>query len=252
MKSQQKLKIAIIEDEQSERENIRAIIETVYDDIEVIGEAPSIAKGLQLLTNNEPDIVLFDIDLEDGTSFDLIQKLGNINFKAIFLTAFENYAVKAFKISAIDYILKPYKSSELVNAINKAKQEIEEQINYKRLEVLFYNKGENKDKQIVLHTFDSIHVVKLSEIIRCQSDNNYTHFYLQNGKEIIVSKSLKEYEEMISEYKFCRVHQSHLVNLSKIERFDKKDGGTLVMSNGNHVPVSQSKKSVLLDYLSSL
>jgi two-component system LytT family response regulator len=247
-----KVKVAIIEDEKTERENIHLIIESYFSDIIIVGEAVSVEEGETLIKSTNPDIVLMDIGLKDGDSFELLNQLDKIDFQIIWLTAYEEYAIRAFRISAVDYLLKPYKSNELVKALMKAREDLKEQVYLKKLRALVNNSSGKTDKQIVLHTADSVHVVRIKDVIRCQSDNNYTTFYLENGQKILLSKPLKKYEDLLSDFDFYRVHQSHLINLHKVSQLNKGSNSRVLLNNEEAVPVAHSKMKELINSLDSL
>ncbi|MFN2394598.1 MAG: LytR/AlgR family response regulator transcription factor [Bacteroidales bacterium] len=244
--------LAIIEDDQSERDNIRNIISHYFESIEIVGEADSVADGLELINSQKPEILILDIHLKDGDSFELLQKINHLDFYIIWLTAHEEYAIKAFKISAIDYLLKPYKGLQLADAIKKATDKISLDQHLVKLETLIHNIYSKTSKQIVIHTTDAFFVVDTSDIIRCMADNNYTHIFLENGKKIVVSKPLKKYEELLRDAGFCRVHQSHLVNLCKLARLNRSEKSTLILKNNDTIPVSKGMKAQILSYLKNL
>jgi len=245
----------IIDDEPHARETIRAIVESQVKNIKFIGEAEDVATSIKLIDKTKPDLIFLDINLPDGNSFDILKKIKYKNFKVIFITAYQEYAIQAIKFSAFDYILKPVNPAELLQAVNKAllenstSNDIETKLN------TFYNNISQLSptiKKIVVKTADKIHVVDINIIIRCESDNSYCTIYLNNNSKIVVSKNLKSYEEMLSPVGFLRVHQSHLINCNYINYFDKQDGGSLVMSDNAHVPVSAQKRPILTEFLDSL
>ncbi|MHC1704257.1 MAG: LytR/AlgR family response regulator transcription factor [Tenuifilaceae bacterium] len=242
------VKLAIVEDEEEILEATLKIINDYCPFVAVCGTASDIGSARELLQNSNPDIALLDINLPEGNSFDVLKSIVNINFKIIFLTAHEGYALQAIKFSAIDYLMKPINPTELISALHQAAKTIEEQNNKQMFNVLLQNLGESsrENKVIVLKTSESIHIVEVRDIIRCESDSSYTTFYLNNGQRILISKSLKEYDEMLSSFNFFRVHQSHLVNMRFVKKFDKTDGGFIVMSDGSNVPVSTRKKEALI------
>jgi len=244
--------LAIIEDDKSERESIRSIISQYFDNIDIVGEADSVARGLELISNKKPEILILDIHLKDGDSFELLQKIRPLDFYIIWLTAHEEYAIKAFKISAIDYLLKPYKSLQLADAIKKATDKIALDKHLVKLETLIHNISSAASRQIVFHTTDAFFVVNTSDIIRCMADNNYTHIFLENGKKIVVSKPLKKYEEQLSDSGFCRVHQSHLVNMNKITHFKRSERSSITLKNNEIIPVSKGMKTQIVSYLKNL
>ena len=224
-------------------------IERYHPSIEIIGKAASVVEASKLLQKQQPDILFLDIMLGDGTGFDILEIVPNLNSKIIFVTASDEYAIKAFKFAAIDYILKPYSIEDLSNAIEKAKVQIQpkkEQLNVLKQIVTAPN---NKPKRLSLHTSEKIIVVNIEDIIRCKADNNYTTFYLKDATKILVSKTLKYYADILKEVNFLRVHQSHLVNKGYIKEFIKSDGGYLILNDSSNIPVSARKKSEIMGAL---
>jgi two-component system, LytTR family, response regulator len=248
------IKALIIDDEKKARETIRNMVNLYCSNLEIVGEAEEIKTAEQLIGSLKPDLVFLDIKMPNGSGFDLLTRLGNVDFRVIFITAYAEYAIKAFKFSAIDYILKPINPDELIASVNKVQTLAEKESLNERLEAFISNMaGISRDiKKIVLKTSDSIHVINVRDIIRCEADGNYTCFYLINDKKILVSNTLKEYDEMLAPYRFFRTHQSHLVNIDHIERYEKKSGGFLVMKDRSEVPVSVRKKEVLLSFLDKI
>ncbi len=248
------LKIILIEDEVKTLQNIRFVIEKYCDDVEVIGTSNSVKSALELFENTSPDLVLSDINLPDGTSFDILEQLSEIDFKIIFITAFEEYAIKAIKFSALDYLVKPIDPKELIATIEKAKIHLENENENLKLKALLANVRDFSDslKKIVLKTSNSIYVIDVQDIIRCESDSSYTKFFLKDSRKIMVSKVLKEYTELLKDSGFIRVHKSHLINLNYIDRFNKADGGYLIMKDTSSVPVSQRKRDTILNFFDNL
>jgi two-component system LytT family response regulator len=242
------IRTVIIDDEPLARDAIKSILGKYSPEVDVIGNAGDIESAVQLIRIQKPELIILDIHLSDGTGFDLLNRLDASLYRIIFITAFEEYAITAFKFSAIDYILKPVAPMALVAAIEKVQESLDRESMAKRLELLFENiNGINPQKRkIALRTSASLYIVNLSEIIRCESEKNYTQFFMSDGESVTVSRTLKEFEEMLGPQDFIRVHQSHLVNLEHIKRFDKAEGGFLVMSDQSHVPVSLRKKDELM------
>ncbi len=227
-------------------------IENNHPEIEIIGKASSVVEAAKLLQKTQPDILFLDIMLGDGTAFDLLEIVHNLQSKIIFVTASDEHAIKAFKFAAIDYILKPYANEDLANSIKKAKEYIQpnkEQLSILQESIKYSNITPQK---ISLHTSEKIIVVQLSEIIRCKSDNNYTTFYLDTNQKILVSKTLKYYADMLKEFQFLRVHQSHLINIKYIKEFIKSDGGYLILKDKSNIPVSVRKKNEVIETLNKL
>lgn len=246
-----KLKAAIVDDVALARETLKEDLVTYCPDIEIIGEADGVVTGSKLLKQIKPDVVFLDIQLQDGSGFDILEILGDISFQVIFTTASDAFAIKAFKFSAIDYLLKPVDPDELMEAVNKlSKANISQQNSYDLL--LNTVKKKTLPQRMALHTLEKIHVTEIADIVRCESNGNYTTFFFKNGQKLLVTKTLKEYDQLLSEHKFARVHQSHLINSHQIKEFVKVDGGYLVMHDGSKVPVSMRKKSTVMKLLGEL
>lgn len=247
------IRAVVIDDETMARETITEMVDLYCQDVQLVGEAEDVKSGIDLINKTNPDLLLLDIQLTDGTSFDILKQLRKNDFKVIFITAYEDYALKAIKFSALDYILKPIDPNELTEAIEKAKESLEHKFTNVKLQALFNNMDHiGEGKKIVLKTANNVHLINLNEIIRCQSDKNYTHFHIKNHETVVVSRTLKEYEDILTDYKFFRVHQSHLINLSHIKRYEKAEGGYLVMSDDSVVPVSFRRKEELMKAFNSL
>jgi len=227
-------------------------ITTKHPDIYIIGKAASVVEAAKLLRKQQPDILFLDIMLGDGTGFDVLEIFPDLRSKIIFVTASDEFAIRAFKFAAIDYVLKPYSDEDLKNAIEKAKQHI--QPDSEQLSVLkdSISSPNQRPKKISLHTLDKIVVVDLDEIVRCQSDNNYTQFFFQDGSKILVTKTLKSFSDMLKNYQFLRVHQSHFVNIKYVKAFIKSDGGYLTLKNKQTVPVSVRKRAEVIEALSTI
>jgi two-component system LytT family response regulator len=214
----------------------------------VVGEAENIQSALELIKLHNPDIILLDIKMPGGTGFDLLKQLTPVKFKIIFVTAFDQYAINAFKFSAVDYLLKPVIPEDLVQALNAAREKINEEFENTKLKNLVDN-IKQEDKKIVLNTQEATHVINVNDIIRCEADRNYTRFFLSNKKIILVSGGLKEYEELLKPHHFIRPHHSHVVNLNFIIKLEKKTS-ILILKDGSEVPVSIRKHPELANVLS--
>ncbi len=243
------MRVIVVDDEPFARQSIITILENKFDSVEIVGEADSVKSAVPMIQELNPDLAFLDIDLIDGTGFDIVSFLKPLSFKIIFVTAHQEYAIKAIKFSALDYILKPVSSIELEAAVSRIIEEGKNENEQIQIDAFFSNMNNKKDnyKKIVLKTCDSIHLIDIDKIIRCEADNNYTTFFIQGSKKIVISKGLKEYDELLSPYGFFRVHQSHLINISNISRFDKREGGCVVLSDEARIPVSQRKKQKLLE-----
>lgn len=245
-------KVLIIDDENRTRDLIAKMIDSFGFDVQTIPEGENVQSGIQAIEKHKPDIVFLDIQMPDGTGFDVIRSIENKNFEVIFITAHEEFAIKAIKFSALDYLLKPVDTSELKTALEKALNSLEENTEVKQFDALSSNMNPNEKRRLVLKTQESVHVVELDEIIRCEADRNYTSFFLNGNKKILVSKTLKEYENLLSGHNFLRVQQSHLININYVDRYDKKNGGAVVMKDGSEVPLSPAKREVFFKGLENL
>lgn len=231
---------------------LAADLEQNHPEIEIIGMAKSVVEAAKLLRSKSPDILFLDIMLGDGTGFDLLEIIPNLKSKVIFVTASDAYALEAFKFAAVDYLLKPYDLEALNLAIEKAKNQIIP--NQERIDILrnSLSSPDNKPTKISLHTLEKISVVAIHTIIRCEADNNNTMFYLDNGKKIFVTKTLKYFADILVGCGFIRTHQSHLINTQFIKDFMKSDGGYLVLTNGKSIPVSVRKRTEVINAISKL
>lgn len=243
----------IIEDDPDSAEVAGNLLKNHFNSITLVGTAGNLEAGYQLLMSKKPQLVILDINLPDGTAFDLLKKIQTPDFKIIFTTAFSKYAIEAFKFSALDYLLKPYTPSEFVTSVEKALTEIDKENHHQLLETFRYNfeSQTNSDKKLVLKNAEAVHVVPLKDIIQAKSDNNYTLFLVTDGRKILISKPLKEFDQKLNNYGFLRVHQSHLVNLEHARSYNKRED-SLLLSDTTEVPVSQSKKSLLWEYFDKL
>jgi len=224
---------------------LKADLENYCVNIEVVGSAEGVVTGAKLIKEIKPDLVFLDIQMKDGSGFDLLEILTDVNFKLIFTTASDEYAVKAFKFSAVDYLLKPIDPDELMDAVSRVEGQDKPA---QRIDLLKENFV--KAKRIALNTLQKIHIVNVDEILRCESNINYTMFYFTDGTKLLVTKTLKEFDNLLSGHNFIRVHQSHLINTSFIKEFLKSDG-VIVMKDGTKVPVSTRKKEVLMEMISN-
>jgi len=249
-------RIVIVDDNQGNRALNRRLLNEYFPEISIVAEADSVASAVNVLRETDPDLVLLDIEIKGGSGFHVLQKLKPYRFKVVFITAFDNFAIKAIKFSAMDYILKPVNETEFQQAIQNVLHALEtdKEENTRRQNdyLLESYKKENQIGKIVLRTTDALHVVNINDILYCRSDNSYTSFYLNSGNEIIISKGLKDYIEMLKDYSFFRPHQSYLVNLNYVAKVDKADGGFVVMKSGKQIPVSSRQKKKLINLLEKL
>jgi len=246
------IKAIIIDDDDGIRQLISRTVESYCPNVSVVARAEGVKSGVAAINEFEPDLVLLDIKMQDGSGFDLIRHFDNPDFKVIFISGYMEYAIKGYKFGAVDYILKPVNVEELASAINKAddmiRYEEKMQINVMKENI----KTLNKTNKIILKTNERIHLVNLDGIIRIEADGNYSTFFIEDGRKVIVSTAIKDYEESLIDKGFHRVHKSHIININKLSYFDKTDSGDVIMSDGSTVPVSFRKRDMLLDLFESL
>ena len=248
----------LVDDDVHLRTGLKALLDRYTNDIAIIGEAESVKTGIEAIERLKPQVIFLDIHLSDGTGFDILEKLmknnGKINSHIVFITAHEQYAVKAFKFSALDFLLKPVDFEELQNTIDKIKTVVGKTNSFDHIDLLLENIRKKVDnfKRIALSTSDGIHLFDVADIIRCEAKINYTQFFIKNHKPVLISKTLKEYEELLTEHGFERIHQSHLINLSYLKSYIKNDGGYVVMADNTNIPIAQSKKEKLQELIKAL
>ncbi|MEP3387155.1 MAG: LytTR family DNA-binding domain-containing protein [Reichenbachiella sp.] len=247
------MRIVLIDDDATVRENLRLLLKIYAPESSVVGEASGVQSGLDCIRSNKPDLVLLDVEMKDGSGFDLLSLYKDIDFKLIFVTGHNEYAIKAFKYSAIDYVLKPVDPDDLQAALLKASEVHDVQEQRLRVSNLVQNKSlEARKRKILLKDAETVYLVLVSDIIRCESEANYTIFYLLDKRKIMVSKTLKEFDQLFEGQSFFRAHQSHLINLNHFDRYEKKEGGIIHMKDGSTLPVAVRKKEALLSVLSQL
>lgn len=240
----------IIDDEENGRKNIEGLIKENCPDLSITGQARSVGEAVQLIKACRPQLLFLDIEMTDGTGFDVLVQCKDIQLEVIFVTAYSQYGLNAIKFSAIDYLLKPIDANQFCMAIEKALRQIEIKSENIRLRNLLYNVNQSKNNQrIALPFVDTIEFVEVNGIIRLEADGSYTRFYLSDNEEYLVSGSLKEYDEMLSVHGFIRTHQAHLVNPNYIKSMVKADGGYLLLQNGTNVPISRLRKSEVIQML---
>lgn len=240
----------IVEDEIGAKLNLENLIPLVSNNIDIVASADSVETAVKCINDYQPDFVFMDVQIKGGSGFDVLEQVDFKKFKIIFVTAFENYALKAFQFSATDYLLKPIDEDDLRRTIEKIEDEKKDN-QPELIESLLKNLNSNSDKEkfIIVNSIKSVERFLLSEIIYCESFRNYTTFYLQNGEEIVSSKSLKEYENILNDEEFIRAHRSFIVNKDCIRKFEKEEGGMLVLSDGKKIPVSQRKREHVMKSL---
>lgn len=248
------LRVLIVEDEKNASEALSNMLKLFLSNIDWVASCGTIEEAVALIKKNKPNILLLDVVLGKDNGFDIFKHFPLPDFKVIFVTAHENYAAKAFRFAAVDYLVKPVDPELLVSAIQKIYCALDYQKMPLRIEYLLHdlvNKIKNP-KKLVLRTSDNIHVVDVSEIMYCEADRSYTNFHLADKTRILISNTMGDYEELLDESNFVRIHQSYLVNLAYLKRFEKSEGGKVILKNGISLPVATRKKEFLLQKLSNI
>ncbi len=245
-----RIRTVIIDDERQARASLKELIDLSGLPIQVVGEADGVQTGVNAILEHRPELLLLDIQLGDGTGFDVLDRTLFKNFKVVFITAYDQFALQAFKFSAVDYLLKPVAEKDFRDAISKVVLSHSTSENHPNVAALMSNLISGSKKRLAVPGADNISLFDLDEIIHFQSDGSYTRVFIQGGKQILSGKSLKEYESLLSNHGFERVHNSHLINMQHLKKYVAKDGGILVMSNGDEVPLAQRKKTYILALIS--
>lgn len=240
----------IIDDEKKCVSYLSKTLEKKFPEISVIGTAQNVAEGLKLLQHHKPDILFLDIEMPGKNGFELLNAIGEINFEVIFTTAYNEYAIKAIRFAALDYLLKPVDEEELKQALERYKQK-KKQTTGDQINLLFDNLKNiaNAFTKISVSTADGVIFLNVADIIYCEATGSYTHFFLKNKEKLLSSRTLKDFEEMLSENNFFRIHHSYLINMNEIKRYIRGEGGSVIMSNGNEVLVSRRKKEEFIKRL---
>ncbi len=242
------MKAVIVDDEQMSRQTLFKLLELYCPQVEVLGEAESAEDAFLLINQKSPDVVFLDVEMPFGSGFDLLARFSEIDFEVIFVTAFDQYALKAIRSSALDYLLKPINAEELMEAVKKMeekKRTITDKLNVEKL-LRNLKQLDANNNQIVVPTSDGFEFVEIDEIIRFEAEGRYTRIFLNGGGKILICKNLKEFESLLEGHNFFRTHHSHLVNMKYVKQYSKLDGGFLKMKEGSTVPISRRKKDAFL------
>lgn len=243
------IRSVIIDDELQARKMLKNLLTSDFPHIEVVGEGDDIDTGMEAIRTWQPDLVFLDIQLKSGTGFELLTRLGDENVEVIFVTAYDNYALTAFQFAAFGYLLKPLRISELQRVLQRFEEQqiLKQQARQERLKVLIESYEDNGQvKKLIVQHMNGFQVLPLHEIIYLKGEDNYTRFILEKGEQALVSKTLKDYEQLLSDFGFYRIHQSYIVNLRHIREYAKGEGGTVTMHNHDELPVSRRKKAGFL------
>lgn len=241
------IRAIIIDDEIHCRKTLGMLLKESCPDVQLVEQCDDAESGLEAIQKLNPDLVFLDIEMPNMNGFEMLEKMPTINFEIIFTTSYDQYAIKAFHFSALDYLLKPVDRKELENAVQKVVQRRHNPLP-QQLEILLQrlHQSNSSIQKIALPTMEGLQMIAVDSIISCESESNYTTFLLKNKNKLVVSRPLKEVEEMLEEYSFLRVHNCYVINLNEIDKYVKGEGGYLVMSDGTSIDVSRSKKEVLL------
>lgn len=237
-------KVVIIDDEIQAIKDLAGLISLYCPDLEVVGRGTSSSSAKEIILRERPDIVFLDIQIDEKSGLQLLEELVEVDFEVIFVTAHEQYAIDALRLSAVDYLLKPVEIDLLVDSVRRVTEKLKSTDLNASLDILIHNLSDTDkcQKKLVLSTMEMVHLVELKNIIWCKSETNYTKFHLANNEKIIISKTLKEYVDQLNPYGFLRIHRSYLINLNHLVGFDKRDGGSVVMSDGEKLPVAIRKR----------
>ncbi len=246
------MKAILIDDESHNLTNLQVLLNTYCPQVEVCALAHSSEQGKIAVNTYSPDLIFLDIQMPEKDGFDFLRSLNFYDFEVIFVTAFDHYAIQAMRFAAVDYLLKPINIKELVEAVNRAFKQHQLKSQSKQIEYLmdwFKVQSQKEEQRIALSTVEETRFAKVSEIIRCESSNNYTTFFLTDSSKLLVSKPIYEYDELLSGYGFIRCHQSHLINKSFIKSWLKEWGDFLLLTNGTQIPISRGKKQLVKEAL---
>ncbi|WP_028526008.1 LytR/AlgR family response regulator transcription factor [Runella limosa] len=242
------MKAILIDDEPHNLSNLRSLLATYCPSVEVCAVALNAEEGKKALSKHQPDLLFLDIQMPEQDGFELLRSLAECDFEVIFVTAYDQYAIQAMRFSAVDYLLKPVAISELQNAVERATKQRALKVQNQQIGHLMRwlkAQSQQEELQIALSSWQETRFVKTSEIIRCESSNNYTTFFLTDGSALVVSKPIYEYDDLLSSHGFLRCHQSHLVNKTFIKSWKKDVGDVLLLTNGAQVPISRGKKDAI-------
>ncbi len=246
-----KLKTVVIDDEQNAVDFIISIISEYCIDLEVSGQANNVSDGVSLIGKVHPDLVLLDVEMPNGTGFDLLSHFPEKDFDVVFITAFNHYAIKAIRFSAVDYILKPININEFIEAIQRVVVKRSKQApgSDQKLKVLMENLRTPIPSRLVIPVSDGLEYLNPKDIIRIEADRSYSWFYLTGDRKILVSKNLKEYQDLLGDRSFFRPHNSFLINLRYVKKYVKKEGGYILMTDGSQIPVARSRKDIFIEHM---
>ena len=243
------MNVIIVDDEQDSRDILSNYLSKYCPQVTIKATANSVKTGLEAIALHSPEIVFLDIEMPYGNGFDLLDQAGDFSFETIFVTAYDNYAIQALNQSAAYYLLKPIDIDELIAAVQKIEAEKSKEDYTQHAKILLENLQNNKDqkRKIMLPTIEGFELLTISEIIYCKAQDNFTEFHLQDGKKLLICKTLKYFEEILTNYHFLRIHRSHMINLNEVVKYTKGKGGFITLSNHAELEVSSTKKKAFLE-----
>jgi len=249
----ERIKTILVDDEKDSREILARYLAKYCPQVELLDECTNILEAEKAIEKFKPQLVFLDIEMPHGNAFDLLERLHEINFSVIFITAYDQYAVKAFQLSASNYLLKPVNIEELENAVDQVLADIVSLNKFDQVKVLLENLSSNKtqNQKLVLPVMEGFEVVKMEDILYCEADDNFTLFHFKNGQKKMICRNLKHYEKVLDAHGFCRIHRSLLVNLEYVTKYNKGKGGSLILENGKELIVSGTRKSDFVNRLKS-
>ncbi|HEV2483217.1 MAG TPA: LytTR family DNA-binding domain-containing protein [Puia sp.] len=242
------IRTVIVDDETDSRSVLQRLLETYCPQVTVIGAASGVDTALPLIREMNPDLVFLDIEMIHGNGFDLLNELQPIAFQVIFVTAFDEYAVKAFKYSAVDYLLKPVDIEDLQSAVEKTAARIQGKVDLSPIRTLLQNVGviQLSQQKMAIPTINGLSFIPINDIIRFEAQGNYTAIFLTNGQTLMATRNIKEYELLLPEAIFCRIHNSHIINMQKIQKYQKGRGGQVIMEDGTAIEVAIRRRQDFL------
>jgi two-component system LytT family response regulator len=245
------IRTVLVDDEADSRSVLQRLLETYVPQVTVVGTAAGVDTAFPLIRELDPDLVFLDIEMIQGNGFDLLNKLQPFTFQVIFVTAFDEYAVKAFKYSAVDYLLKPVDIEELRNAVEKATVRTQDKLDLSPIRTLLENVGamQLSQQKMAIPTVNGLSFVAINNIIRFEAQGSYTVLYITNGEPLMATRNIKEYEQLLPEAIFCRIHNSHIINLQRIQKYQKGRGGIVIMEDGSEIEVASRRRQEFLQKL---
>lgn len=240
------LKAVLIDDELNSIDVLKILIAQYCPNVNVIGTAQDASSGSKLINHCEPDLVFLDIEMPSASGFDMLDRISKKNFQTIFITAYDHYALRAIKYYTLDYLLKPVDIDELVSAVHKAEEKMRHEYTYSALDIVKKYINRETTSKIAIPTANGLQFVGIADIVRCEADGNYTRMHVLGNQNYLITRTLKDYEELLASHNFIRIHHAHLINLAHIEKYVKGEGGYVIMTDGSVVDISKRKKQEFL------